>query len=1085
VGHRIPLKLHTVLAFEGMNCHIEEVIGQGTNAIVYKGWYPDSLNRELRHHVLIKELFPLHSEGKIWRAEDDRIVVEPEGEELWATHKESFEIGNDVHLRLLQDHPDRMAMGANINSFQANGTLYSVLGYTGGRSLKAELHKDRASLRRTTQRMIGVLDSLEAFHKSAYLHLDISPANIMLAGGEDREQLFLIDYNCAVMLGSRDSRDLSYKEGYSAPEVCTWNPDVFDFSTDLYSVAAVFFRCLMGRTLLPEEVTQSEAPDAQESPLLEEAPQTVRYMVRRILKKGLNTLPQRRYRSIGQMRQAFQELLDRIDCVGVTHWSLWENGKRSAEELIKVNPSLRYLKEEKKLYPIRLEREYDLESFLDNMLSPEGRSGLILARGGMGKTTLLLHIAMLRGRRYAAAAPAAFYISLNGWDKTDTRYIRNQILMRLRFQKEENTFDSAMHALNQLLEQPLKTKQGAVPAVLLLLDGLNEVRGDIAPLVQEINELNKLAGVRILATSRSEIPELELETTGLMPLNPEDIAEALGRNGLLIPQKQDVIELLRTPLILSIYIQAGENGRQVNIRNEEELMKAYMEALLEKATQQLPEDSPQRWQIDVALNYVLPAIAAEVKKKRKPLTKQQLLKIIKKCRKTLRSRLLQKAFPQWIGHSRDIFYNTTKTDDWYAVMVHDLLWQRFGMLMKDPNDRYHVFHHAISDYLAGLYRILARRTSRSANPLSIVAWAWCLLMMFSIYSTTCADLRRDGDRISTIYWEENLSVSLEFWDIYNAAKAYLAAADDYSYQTVCSANSRAQLAVNENFHDFTDTTLSEFSKLQGQLLSIQKRKPEYLMAYDTGYISDQLDVYLHSSVKSDYTIMLCTLDAVLEDHREDRISRQEVAELVELIHGIHQQRGDLAELLGLWFEYPAPEYVGDASMKPANIENAVLALKAYCEEFCSIYNGYSAELQERIHEKIRLFGSARRWSENLENVTYTVPSGWITPPWLPEDAIYTCAFLNPGNLQIQTHQYDPEDGEYVIQPFAWYTVCFDISREELLRYINTLENADVVCTVNDRDAFIQASVHFRETELSINWTDQQTTLILTGFHNLD
>ena len=40
MDHCTPLKLHTVLAFEGMPCHIEEVIGQGSNAIVYKGWYP-------------------------------------------------------------------------------------------------------------------------------------------------------------------------------------------------------------------------------------------------------------------------------------------------------------------------------------------------------------------------------------------------------------------------------------------------------------------------------------------------------------------------------------------------------------------------------------------------------------------------------------------------------------------------------------------------------------------------------------------------------------------------------------------------------------------------------------------------------------------------------------------------------------------------------------------------------------------------------------------------------------------------------------------------------------------------------------
>src|SRR5699024_10242667 len=104
--------------------------------------------------------------------------------------------------------------------------------------------------------------------------------------------------------------------------------------------AAVFYRSLMGRSLTISDMLQFRAPDAQDSPLLSDMPQSVASMVSAILRKGLHTLPRRRYQSIGQMRQAFLELLDRIDCVGVTHWALWETGMRSVEELIRVNPSL-------------------------------------------------------------------------------------------------------------------------------------------------------------------------------------------------------------------------------------------------------------------------------------------------------------------------------------------------------------------------------------------------------------------------------------------------------------------------------------------------------------------------------------------------------------------------------------------------------------------------------------------------------------------------------------------------------------------------------------------------------------------------
>lgn len=698
MDHRSPLKLHTVLDFEGMSCHVEEVIGQGSNAIVYKGWYRDSLNRELCHHVLVKELFPYHPTQKIWRRENGRIVVEAEALEAWRIHKESFEIGNEVHLRLLADHPE--ILGTNLNSFSYNGTVYSVLGYTGGRSLEGELNEAGASLRHTARRMMGLLDALEAFHKSGWLHLDISPDNIMLVGREEQERIFLIDYNSCRAVGTREGSFFSCKAGYSAPEVSNGNDDAIDFVSDLYSVAAVFYRCLMGRSLTLTETLCAKPPQAQDSPLLQGVPRSVSAMVADILKKGLHTLPWRRYQSTGQMRQAFQELLDRIDCVGVTHWSVWENGKRSVEELIRANPSLGYLKDKKRLYPIRLEREEGMsaEGYWAYICSAQGRSGLILAQGGMGKTTVLLRCAMEQGNRYSPTQPAVFYISLKGWDKGDSHYIRSRILMRLRFKKEENTFDSAMHALHQLLRQTIR---GDAPSVVLLLDGFNEVRRDISPLIREINELDAMAGVRILGASRSELPELKLETARLLPLRNEDIGQALGERGLLIPRREAVVRLLRTPLILSIYIQASQGDKQLDVETEKELLDAYLAALLEKECRDLPEDAPQRWQTDVALNYVLPAIAGEAKRVKAALTQEQLLAVVERCWRSLDSRRFRKAFPQWIGYSAGIRAEAENSEQWFGIVIYSLLWKGLGMLTKDETGSWHIFHQLMQDHLAG------------------------------------------------------------------------------------------------------------------------------------------------------------------------------------------------------------------------------------------------------------------------------------------------------------------------------------------------------------------------------------------------
>lgn len=703
MDYRIPLSANTVLEFDGMRCHVESVIGCGSNAIVYQGWYPDQLHPEQRHRVLIKELFPLDHGGMIRRSGKKGIVVEPEAAALWQDHKESFLQGNRIHLRLLEDHPERL--GANLNSFEYGNTLYSVLGFNSGRTLLAELTTGTdQSLRQYVRHMLALLDALEAFHKSGYLHLDISPANIMLTGSGEREYSFLIDFNSAQMVNDSHALFSSIKDGYAAPEVEEGEISI-GFEADLYSVAAVFFRCLMGRTMTLFERLQEKVPDCRESTCMKDQPQTVSGMVSYILRKGLHPLPQRRFRSIGQMRQAFAELQNRIDGVGVTHWSLWENGKHSVERLIRTNPSLRYILEAEQLYPIRVKRDEvcALQDYLEEIMSPNGNSGYILASGGMGKTTLLLHSAMLLSKQYSPSESAVFYLSLDNWNARKQDYICSQILMRLRFKPEENTYDSARHALIQLLSKPLQTRKGPKPVVLILLDGLNEVREDLYPLIQEIREISALAGVRILAASRRKIPELPLMPAHLLPLQSEDIEIILGRSGMLLPQDADVQSLLRTPLILSAFIKVGTTGIQPEVHNESELIQAYLHALVDKELCQLPEDAPEHWQIDAALRYILPRIADAEKHNGGSLSHPQMLQVIQGCWKDLHGTRLHKHFPQWIGHSRDIFGDAQTAEQWYGQVIHRQLWQRMGLLLQDSSGNYRIFHQTVRDHLADMY----------------------------------------------------------------------------------------------------------------------------------------------------------------------------------------------------------------------------------------------------------------------------------------------------------------------------------------------------------------------------------------------
>ena len=74
MDNRKALSKGVILEFDGMCCTIEEEIGRGSNAIVYRGFYPDLLNTEENHIVLIKELFPFHMKSYIKRGLQNEII---------------------------------------------------------------------------------------------------------------------------------------------------------------------------------------------------------------------------------------------------------------------------------------------------------------------------------------------------------------------------------------------------------------------------------------------------------------------------------------------------------------------------------------------------------------------------------------------------------------------------------------------------------------------------------------------------------------------------------------------------------------------------------------------------------------------------------------------------------------------------------------------------------------------------------------------------------------------------------------------------------------------------------------------------
>ena len=90
--------------------------------------------------------------------------------------------GNDIHLMLANE--GRGGIAENLDSFEQNHTLYTVLNIRAGQVLDEVMKqkKEFFSLTTAARFIHNLLRILQRFHEHGLLHLDISPDNIFPAG---------------------------------------------------------------------------------------------------------------------------------------------------------------------------------------------------------------------------------------------------------------------------------------------------------------------------------------------------------------------------------------------------------------------------------------------------------------------------------------------------------------------------------------------------------------------------------------------------------------------------------------------------------------------------------------------------------------------------------------------------------------------------------------------------------------------------------------------------------------------------------------------------------------------------------------
>jgi eukaryotic-like serine/threonine-protein kinase len=132
----------------------------------------------------------------------------------------------------------------------SHGDPYIAMEWLEGETLEQRLARGRLAAAGVAHLAARVLDSLAAAHGRGVVHRDIKPSNVFLVGW----RLFdvrIIDFGVARrVVGARELTRRGSTVGtphYSAPEQARGEVDI-DGRADIFSVGAVLFECLTGRT---------------------------------------------------------------------------------------------------------------------------------------------------------------------------------------------------------------------------------------------------------------------------------------------------------------------------------------------------------------------------------------------------------------------------------------------------------------------------------------------------------------------------------------------------------------------------------------------------------------------------------------------------------------------------------------------------------------------------------------------------------------------------------------------------------------------------------------------------------------------
>jgi len=290
----------TVLKGGNASYMLLKTLGQGSFGITYlaKNIVGED---EVEQLFCIKEFFMRDINGR-----ESTSVTSSNREGMFDYYKRKFEQESD-HLSRLR-HKNIVMV---VDAFRENSTSYYVMQYIDGQSLDSLI---AAKGRLSTDETVGITrqvgSALSCMHSMGMLHLDVKPANVMMA---DEKTAILIDFGLSKQYDQNGQPESSTTVGSGTPGYAPIEQanhregKDFPVQMDIYALGATMLKMLTGQR--PPEASDILNFGFPKKELKQKGvPQPIIGVVEKAMK------PQRshRFQTMEQMMTALDEAMDKV-----------------------------------------------------------------------------------------------------------------------------------------------------------------------------------------------------------------------------------------------------------------------------------------------------------------------------------------------------------------------------------------------------------------------------------------------------------------------------------------------------------------------------------------------------------------------------------------------------------------------------------------------------------------------------------------------------------------------------------------------------------------------------------------------------